>query len=108
MSRLCLLTLPALLLATGCCRKAWDAFPMSSPPDRQCHMGSVHGHDLYVWDCVGGEHVVIGRYSAEMSCGAPVKETAACGAFTPLETQYHLDTGAACPSMPASLLWPAG
>ena len=106
MTRTVLLLLSVLFLASGCCRQAWAAFPMSAPPDRQCHMGSVHGHDLYIWDCVGGEHVVIGRYTAEMSCQAPVKETAACGAFTPLEVQYKLDTGAACPAMPESTQWP--
>ncbi|HEY8207844.1 MAG TPA: hypothetical protein VIG99_10220 [Myxococcaceae bacterium] len=94
------------LFAAGCCRNAWDAFPMSTPPDRQCHMGSTHGHDLYIWDCASGQKVVVGRFSAEMSCQSPEQETAACGAFTPLETQYHLDTGASCPTMPDSLQWP--
>jgi hypothetical protein len=105
MTRRSLPLLLGLALAAGCCRQAWDAFPMSTPPDRQCHMGTAHGHDLYVWDCAGGQKVVIGRYTAEMSCGSPEKQTAACGAFTPLETQYHLDTGAACPPMPSSGQW---
>jgi hypothetical protein len=51
--------LPAFLLA-GCCSKPWVAQPMDSAPDEQCRVGaSTHGYDLYSWECVDGEHVVV-------------------------------------------------
>jgi hypothetical protein len=97
--------LPAFALAlAGCCSDPWKAFPESTPPDRSCSTGDVHGHDVYIWDCLRGEHVVVAQYSAEMSCRAPVRETAACGAKTPLETSLGL-TPAMCSGPRAGRAW---
>lgn len=98
------LALAALLLApalAACCQRPWKAFPMETPPDRACMMGTTHGHTLWIWDCVDGEKVVVGQYTAEMSCAAPELEKAACGEFTPLEVEYGLDQpDAACEGAP--------
>lgn len=98
-----------LLLAflAACCQKPWSAFPMDSPPDAQCRVGaSTHGYDLYVWDCVDDEHVVLGYYSAEMSCANAEKQTAACGELTEWETEYAEQLGEACEAPPSSMEWP--
>jgi hypothetical protein len=79
----------------GCCHDPWVAYPEKVPPDRSCSTGSVQGHDVYLWDCLRGEHVVVAQYSAEMSCQAAVRETSACGTTTPLEAKLAL-TAAMC------------
>ncbi len=79
---------------------------MDTTPDSQCRVGaSTHGYDLYIWDCVDDEHVVISFYSAEMTCSTPEKETTACGELTELETQYAEQLGDNCESPPSQLVW---
>jgi hypothetical protein len=76
------------LALTGCfCQKPWDAFPEKTAPDEQYSVGSAtHGTDVYVWRCLNGQRVVVSFYSAEMTCSAPKRETAPCGATTPIES----------------------
>lgn len=89
-----LLALPLAL--AGCCRDPWNAYPMATPPDQSCEVGgAVHGWDVYMWSCVGGQHVVVAQYSAEMTCQAPVREAVACGATTTFETTHKI-TAATC------------
>lgn len=79
---------------------------MDTVPDEQCRVGaSVSGYDLYIWDCVDNEHVVVSFYSSEMSCSVPEKETTACGELTELETTYAEELGENCQSPPDSLVW---
>lgn len=97
--------LPAVL-AFGCCAKPWDAHPMDSAPDEQCRVGSgAAGYDLYIWECVDNEHVVISFFSAEMSCSAPEKETVPCGELTAFEEDYAEQLGGGCTAPPDSLFW---
>ena len=86
--------LVALLLmgCTGCCLKPWQKFDMPKPPETSCFEVGAHGWTIYAWECLDGQHVVIGQYSAEMTCEAAIRETSACGQHTPLERE-HVDTG---------------
>lgn len=79
---------------------------MSSPPDRSCRSGSPAGYDLYIWNCDGNLRTVIYQYSGEMSCQEPQKETAACGALTPIEQKLGDAAGPSCPAVPESVRWP--
>ena len=98
--------LPLALLA-GCCQRPWQKFEMADPPDAECRVGeSTHGYDLYLWECVEGEHVVLGFYSAEMSCADAEKQSAACGELTEWETTYADQLGAACEAPPEGMRWP--
>lgn len=78
------------LAATGCCSEPWKVYPEKTAPDRSCTTGSTHGHDVYIWECLGGEHVVVAQYSAEMSCQRPRRDTAPCGSLTKLEQELEL------------------
>ena len=82
-------------LLVSCCSEPWRAFPEKMLPDRSCSTGSVHGYDVYIWDCLRGQHVVVAQYSSEMSCSSPVREVSACGTHTPLEARLAL-TPALC------------
>src|SRR5881398_3483372 len=84
------LLLAALVVAGGCfwCLKPWQRFPMPRPADHYCFETGVHGWEIFVWDCINGEHVVIGQYTAELMCQNPIKQVAACGAKTPLEVAH--------------------
>jgi hypothetical protein len=93
-----------LVMTAGCCTEPWRAFPEKTAPDRSCSTGSVHGHDVYIWDCLRGQHVVVAQYSAEMSCQAATREVAPCGALTALETSLAL-TPAACSGARAGRDW---
>ncbi len=98
----------ALGLAAACggagWAEPWGAFPEKTPPDRQCSTGTSHGYDVYIWDCLRGEHVVVAKYSAEMSCRAPTREASACGTLTPLERSLSL-TPALCGGPRAGRGW---
>jgi hypothetical protein len=69
----------------SCTRDPWKTYPMDSPPDITCRTGSVAGWNVWVWKCVDGERVAIGKHSAEMFSSAARKDTAPCGTLTDLE-----------------------
>lgn len=95
-----------LVIATGgCCEKPWDAHPADVAPDRSCRTGSVHGYDVYIWECREGQREVVYYYSAEMSCKEPEKETAACGERTPIEKELGEKVGDDCEPVPESMRW---
>jgi hypothetical protein len=86
----CCLASALLFFASGCCGRPWSAFPNSVPPDEQLsNTSATHGYDMYVWHCLNGARVVVAQFSAEMSCRAPERETAACGATTQLEARVR-------------------
>ena len=93
-----------VLAAAGCCADPWNAYPENISPDRSCSTGSSHGHDVYIWECLRGEHVVVAQYSAEMTCQRAVRETSACGATTPLERSLAL-TPAMCAGARPNRAW---
>jgi hypothetical protein len=74
-------------VASGCCTDPWEAFPESTPPDTSCSTGAVHGDDVYIWNCLRGQHVVVTQYSSEYSCQAPKRVNSPCGTLTPLEKE---------------------
>jgi hypothetical protein len=78
------------LTVAGCCSDPWRAYPESAPPDHSCSTGSVQGSDVYIWDCLRGQRVVVAQYSAEMSCQAPERAVSACGTITSLEKSLAL------------------
>jgi hypothetical protein len=84
--------------AVSCSRDPWKTYPMDSPPDITCHVGSVAGWSMWVWKCVDGERVAIGKHSAEMFSSAPVKDTAPCGTVTALEQRVGIPDRADCES----------
>jgi hypothetical protein len=94
------------LLSVGClfCSEPWNAYPEKTKPDLSCSTGNVHGHDVYIWKCLRGQHVVVAQYSAEMTCRGAVKELAACGTLTPLEAKLAL-TPAQCAGPRAGRAW---
>ena len=82
-----------VLFASGCfCLKPWQKFDMAKAPDSSCFEGGTHGWEIFVWDCVDGKHVVVGQFSAEMTCQAAIQQTAPCGERTQLEVE-EVDTG---------------
>ena len=91
-------TSSVLLLITvgGCCSDPWSAYPEKTPPDRSCFTGDgTHGKDIYIWDCLRGEKIVVSQYSAEMTCQSPKREKLACGAKSAVESEPDLKCGVA-------------
>lgn len=87
-----------LLPLGGCCSDPWSAYPRATPPDRSCTTGSAtHGTDVYIWDCVGGEKIVVTQYSAEMTCQSPKEEKLACGAKAAIEADPSINCKGARP-----------
>lgn len=56
-------------------------------PDDGFQTGSIYGYDVYVWNCLQGKHIVLYKYSAEMTSGPYIREEANCGEQTPIEIQ---------------------
>lgn len=94
-----------LLAITGCCEDPWEAYPTEEAPDRSCRTGSVEGYDVYIWKCRDDQREVVYRYSAEMSCDEPEKETVSCGERTPIEEELGDKIGPDCESVPSSMEW---
>ena len=92
------------LIAAGCCSDPWRVYPEHTAPDRTCSTGSVAGYDVYIWDCLRGQHVVVAQWSGEMSCRSPVQERSACGTLTPLESTLAL-TPAMCAAPRSGRAW---
>lgn len=94
------------LLLVSCTADAWVTHPMPRPPDRACRTGGGAGHDVWIWDCVAGEHVVISQYCGGfVGCREAERETVACGRKTPLERQLEPYLGADCREPPLSQRW---
>lgn len=79
---------------------------MPSPPDRQCRTGGEAGYDFYIWECLEGDHVVIGRYTSNATCGDPQMHSVPCGELTDWELEYESELGEDCEPPPESLQWP--
>jgi hypothetical protein len=103
---LCMVGLLAASALAGCCADPWKKFPEGTPPDRSCSTGSIHGHDVYIWDCLRGQHVVVAQWSSETSCRMAVREVSPCGQRTKLEQQLAL-TPAMCAGARAGRAWRA-
>jgi hypothetical protein len=88
----------------GCCADPWKKFPEGTPPDRTCSTGSIHGHDVYIWDCLRGQHVVVAQWSGENSCRMAVREVGPCGQPTKLERKLAL-TPAMCAGARTGRAW---
>ncbi len=67
-----------VLVTAGCWRlHASRTFPMPTRPDRQCTAG---WNELWIWDCLEGQHVVIHQFCGEWGgCKPPLKDVYACG-----------------------------
>ena len=58
---------------------------MGRQPDKSYRTGETHGYDVYIWNCLNNKRIVIYRFTAEMTCKEPVKETTICGDNTNIE-----------------------
>ncbi len=91
----------AALGASACCADPWSSFPEHRPPDQQYSVSEgVQGDEIYVWECLNGQRVVVYRSHAEWACGDPRRETAACGEKTPIEKKTE-----GAPHRPAMNPW---
>ena len=79
---------------------------MATSPDRQCRTGTEAGYDVYIWECIGGERVVLSSYSSPISCSQPVEEKVACGKVTSIETRLGAEVGPGCTLPPSGYRWP--
>ena len=78
------------LTSAGCwCGSPHVAGAPTVPPDEQVQTEGVHGYDLFIWHCVGGQHVVVSQWSGEMSCAAAKLERVACGQKTSVEIEVE-------------------
>ena len=85
-----LLSLSLVLAAVSCCRRPWKVFPdMPGSPDQSYMTGTVYGYDVYIWECVKGERIVVFQYFAEMSCRKAEMQKVACGRQAPIEKEIE-------------------
>jgi hypothetical protein len=79
-----------VMAAASCCRRPWSMFPdMPGSPDQSYRTGSVFGYDVYIWECLKGERIVIFQYSAEMSCRKAEMQKVPCGQQAPIEKEIE-------------------
>lgn len=90
MTRTAKILLP-LFVALGCGKAAWIEHPSPTPPDRSCQRGGVESAtSYYIWDCLGGEKVVISQVINYFGAYHAERETAACNATTAIERKAGL------------------
>lgn len=75
------------------------------PPDHSCRTGTTHGYDVYTWNCINNQKVVVYQYSSEMTCQKPHKEITACGQLTPIEKKISSELQKGCQKMPEFRQW---
>jgi hypothetical protein len=85
-----------VMTVRGCFADPWNVYAMDTPPDVSCRTGHLGGWDVWIWTCVDGERVAIGRQFGEMYSGPVHKDTAACGGVTDLERDARLDDHGRC------------
>ncbi|MBW2526061.1 MAG: hypothetical protein JRI23_17910 [Deltaproteobacteria bacterium] len=97
----------ALVLAAGCTPDAWVTHPMPTPPDRSCRTGGGAGHDVWIWNCVNGQRVVVSQYCGGfVGCSEAEREVVPCGEKAPLEKRLEPYLGEDCQPVPHSQRWP--
>ena len=98
----------ALVVAlVGCAQYPWVTHPMSRAPDRSCRTGGGAGHDVWMWDCLDGRHVVVSQYCGGLvGCSKAEREETACGDKTPLEKRIGHYLGNDCRAVPEGQRWP--
>lgn len=97
-----------LAAVSGCTEHAWVTHPMAAPPDRTCRTGGGAGHDVWIWSCVHGRHVVVSQYCGGfVGCSEAEREETACGEATALEKRLSMYLGERCRPVPESRRWPA-
>lgn len=76
-----------LVLLSACSSNKYVVAAGLPAPDSGFQTGTAFGYDVYIWECYRGKRIVVYRESAEMRVGPFVREEAACGAMTPIETK---------------------
>lgn len=77
----------AAVVFTACTSNKYIAAAGLPDPDRGYQTGTIYGYDLWIWECYQGKHIVVSRYSSEMTRGLYNREVTPCGELTPIELQ---------------------
>lgn len=78
----------ALLLAillSSCGLNKFNIAAGLPDPDTAYMTGTVAGHNLYIWECYQGKHIVIYQEAGEMWASLYTREEAVCGSPTAIE-----------------------
>lgn len=76
-----------VLLLAACSSNKYVVAAGLPAPNSGFQTGTVHGYDVYIWDCYQTKRIVVYRESAEMRVGPYMREEALCGEMTPIETK---------------------
>lgn len=85
-----LFILIVLSLISGCATIAWKEYPMAVNPDYSCRVGSASGYNVWVWNCLNNQHIVIHQVESEMGRAKAKKEISACGELTKIEKKLKI------------------
>ena len=58
------LIIAAAMNIAGCASRSWIKYPVDREPDFSCQTGGEAGYDVYIWDCLNQEHVVVYQWQA--------------------------------------------
>jgi hypothetical protein len=64
---------------------------MTTMPDRTCHMGGMTRTNIWIWDCVNGQHVTIHQFDTDMKTYPAIIEKTKCGKQTGIEKENYLE-----------------
>lgn len=81
------------ILITACATAPWKNHKISTQPDVSCWTGSEAGYELYIWNCLNNEHVVVYQWQAGLYTYPSQIEKTQCGKQTEFEDNMHFKEG---------------
>jgi hypothetical protein len=92
------------LSLTGCASKPWDKYPIERLPDSSCQTGYESGYDVFIWNCLKDEHVVVYQ-TTSVFFRMPAKiEKTSCNQLTEFEVNNEFKDGKS-PQCRRQLAW---
>lgn len=64
---------------------------MKTMPDRTCSLSGMTHTNIWIWDCVEGQHVTVHQYIQGINTYDAVIERTKCGKLTYIERENYLD-----------------
>ncbi|MBY0555359.1 hypothetical protein K2P97_12575 [bacterium] len=88
---ICFKILLVLSLFSGCVSDVpWKTHKMIQSPDRSCFVGpSEQGCEVYIWNCLNNEKIVIYQCGSAFMMPNASRESVDCKSQAPFEKKYY-------------------
>ncbi len=81
------------LVICSCSAVPWRTYQIDDNPSYTCKTGGEGGYEIYVWECLNNERVVIFQWQSGLFKYATKRQVSACGELTEFEKKMNLENG---------------